>query len=208
MIEGRARVYYHFGREPEFDLKLIGWVNRVRAQVRRGARGAARIRRARPPAARSAPVQVARRAAADAQVRARSRPTRTCARCAPRPAGMNEYEVEAELLHEFRRHGAVPALRADRRRRRERLRAALPRQQRAAARRRPAADRRRRRISDCYASDITPHVSGQRPLHAASSARCTTVVLAAQLAAIDEVRPGRPFDACARRRPCACWPKA
>ena len=37
MIEGRTRVYYHFGRDTEFDLKLIGWVNRVRAQVRHGA---------------------------------------------------------------------------------------------------------------------------------------------------------------------------
>ena len=37
MIEGRIRVYYHFGRDPEFDLKLIGWVNRVRADVRKGA---------------------------------------------------------------------------------------------------------------------------------------------------------------------------
>ena len=48
-------------------------------------------------------------------------------------AGAMEYEVEAELLHEFRRHGAqFPAYTADRRRRRERLRAALRRQQRAA----------------------------------------------------------------------------
>ena len=31
LIEGRSRVYYHFGRDAEFDLKLIGWVNRVRA---------------------------------------------------------------------------------------------------------------------------------------------------------------------------------
>jgi hypothetical protein len=37
LLEGRSRVYYHFGRDAEFDLKLIGWVNRVRAQVRRGA---------------------------------------------------------------------------------------------------------------------------------------------------------------------------
>lgn len=37
MLEGRSRVYYHFGRHTEFDLKLIGWVNQVRAQVRRGA---------------------------------------------------------------------------------------------------------------------------------------------------------------------------
>src|SRR5512135_2374903 len=29
MIEGRSRVYYHFGRDAEFDVKLIGWVNHV-----------------------------------------------------------------------------------------------------------------------------------------------------------------------------------
>lgn len=38
LIEGRSRVYYHFGRDQEFDLKLIGWVNRVRAEVKKGAR--------------------------------------------------------------------------------------------------------------------------------------------------------------------------
>ena len=37
LLEGRSRVYYHFGRDTDFDLKLIGWVNRVRAQVRQGA---------------------------------------------------------------------------------------------------------------------------------------------------------------------------
>jgi Xaa-Pro aminopeptidase len=37
LLEGRSRVYYHFGREAEFDLKLIGWVKRVREQVRHGA---------------------------------------------------------------------------------------------------------------------------------------------------------------------------
>ena len=37
LLEGRTRVYYHFGRDTDFDLKLIGWLNRVRAQVRLGA---------------------------------------------------------------------------------------------------------------------------------------------------------------------------
>ena len=37
LLEGRSRVYYHFGRDAEFDLKLIGWLNRVRAQARMGA---------------------------------------------------------------------------------------------------------------------------------------------------------------------------
>lgn len=37
LLEGRSHVYYHFGRDVEFDLRLIGWVNRVRDQVRYAA---------------------------------------------------------------------------------------------------------------------------------------------------------------------------
>ncbi len=37
LLEGRRRVYYPLGRDAEFDLKLIGWLNRVRAQARQGA---------------------------------------------------------------------------------------------------------------------------------------------------------------------------
>ena len=37
LLEGRSRVYYHFGRDPDFDLKLMGWLNQVRAQKRLGA---------------------------------------------------------------------------------------------------------------------------------------------------------------------------
>ena len=106
MIEGRSRVYYHFGRTAEFDVELIGWVNRVRGQVRRGARAPhefvalghilhdLRLYKTRNE------LRVMRRAAkiaTDAHVRAMR---------AVRP-GMNEHEVEAELLHTFRRNGAV-----------------------------------------------------------------------------------------------------
>ena len=31
LIEGRERVHYHFGRDSDFDLRLIGWVKRVQA---------------------------------------------------------------------------------------------------------------------------------------------------------------------------------
>ena len=37
LLEGRSRVYYHFGRDADFDLKLIGWVRHVRAHVKQGA---------------------------------------------------------------------------------------------------------------------------------------------------------------------------
>ncbi len=108
MIEGRSRVYYHFGRDAEFDVKLIGWVNRVREQIRQGARAPhefvalghilhdLRLYKTR------AELRVMRKAAkiaSEAHLRA-MRTTR---------AGLNEHAVEAELLHTFRRHGAVPS---------------------------------------------------------------------------------------------------
>lgn len=37
LLEGRARVYYPYGRDAEFDLKLMSWMKRVRAQKRLGA---------------------------------------------------------------------------------------------------------------------------------------------------------------------------
>ncbi|HEY6942676.1 Xaa-Pro aminopeptidase [Dokdonella sp.] len=192
LIEGRTRVYYHFGRDTEFDLKIIGWVNRVRAQVRLGARPPhefvalshllhdLRLFKSR------AELRLMRRSAqiaAEAHVRAMR---------ATRP-GINEHEVEAELLHAFRKHGAVPSYE-------------------------PIvgggangcvlhyrANNAELRDGDlllvdagaefqCYASDITRTwpVNGrwsteQRALY--------DVVLAAQLDAIDQVRAGRSFDA-------------
>ncbi|HET6603459.1 MAG TPA: Xaa-Pro aminopeptidase [Xanthomonadaceae bacterium] len=108
LIEGRSRVYYHFGRDADFDLKLIGWVNRVRAQVKQGAEPPheflalghllhdLRLFKSRDE------IRVMRRAA---QIAAQAH---RAAMCATRP-GLREYEIEAELLYVMRRHGAVPS---------------------------------------------------------------------------------------------------
>jgi Xaa-Pro aminopeptidase len=108
MIEGRSRVYYHFGRDVEFDIKLMAWVNRVRAQVKRGAVAPhefvalghilhdLRLYKTRDELRL---MRKAAKIAAGAHVRAMRH---------VRP-GMNEHEVEAELLYEFRRNGAVPS---------------------------------------------------------------------------------------------------
>ena len=37
LIEGRERVYYAMGRNPEFDQQLMQWVNVIRNQARAGA---------------------------------------------------------------------------------------------------------------------------------------------------------------------------
>ncbi|MBS0457050.1 MAG: Xaa-Pro aminopeptidase [Proteobacteria bacterium] len=108
LLEGRTRVYYHFGRDSDFDLKLIGWVNRVRAQVKQGARPPheflelghflheLRLFKSREELAL---MRRAAQIAADAHVVA----MRTA-----RP-GMYEYEIEAAIVHHFRRHDAQVA---------------------------------------------------------------------------------------------------
>ena len=192
LIEGRARVYYHFGRDTDFDLVLMGWINRVRSNVRQGAKPPHEfvalshlLHDLRLYKSRSE-LRLMRKSAqiaAEAHVRAMQ---------ATRP-GMNEHEVEAELLHAFRKHGAVPSYE-------------------------PIvgggangcvlhyrANNALLRDGDlllidagaeyaCYASDITRtfpvngrYTPEQRALY--------DIVLAAQLAAIEQVRPGKSFDA-------------
>lgn len=108
LLEGRSRVYYHFGRDTEFDLKLIGWVNRVRSQVRHGAQPPHEflelghllheLRLFKSPGE----LKLMRHSAgiaAEAQLAA-MRATRV---------GGREYEVEAALQYTYRRHNAVAA---------------------------------------------------------------------------------------------------
>ena len=108
LIEGRTRVYYHFGRDADFDLKLIGWVNRVRAQVRQGAEPPheflelghllhdLRLFKSRDELAL---MKRAAQISAEAHIAAMR---------AAAPGG-SENAIEGELLRVFRRHGAVPA---------------------------------------------------------------------------------------------------
>lgn len=107
MLEGRARLYCHFGRENEFDAHLLRWLRRLR-----GSRGAAvvprefvalghllhELRLYKSPS-ELALMRRAARIAAEAQ--------RAALRVA-RP-GAVEYEVEAALLHAMRAQGAVPS---------------------------------------------------------------------------------------------------
>jgi Xaa-Pro aminopeptidase len=101
-------VYYHFGRDTDFDLKLIGWVNRVRSQVRHGAQPPHEflelghllheLRLFKSPAE----LKLMRRAATiacEAQLAAMR---------ATRPGG-REYEVEAALQYVYRKNDAVAA---------------------------------------------------------------------------------------------------
>ncbi|HPW04275.1 MAG TPA: aminopeptidase P N-terminal domain-containing protein, partial [Dokdonella sp.] len=192
LIEGRSRVYYHFGRETRFDLILMGWVNRVRSNIKQGAKPPHEfvalshlLHDLRLYKSRSE-LRLMRKSAqiaAEAHVRA-MRTTRP---------GMNENEVEAELLHTFRKHNAVPSY--------EPIVGAGTN----ACVLHYRANNATMQDGDlllidagaeyaCYASDITRTfpVNGrftpeQRELY--------DIVLAAQLSAIEEVRPGKSFEA-------------
>ena len=108
LLEGRSRVYYHFGRDSEFDLKLIGWVKRVREQVRHGAQPPhefmelghllheSRLFKSREE------VRLMQRAA-DISVMAHEAAMRMA-----RP-GVHEYELQAEIEKVFRANDAWPA---------------------------------------------------------------------------------------------------
>jgi Xaa-Pro aminopeptidase len=105
LLEHRSRVYYAMGVHHDFDQRVVGWVNSLRAQVRQSAQTPhefvaldhllhdMRLYKSR------AELDTMRRAAQIA-ARAHARAMRFC-----RP-GLMEYQVEAEIIHEFRRNRA------------------------------------------------------------------------------------------------------
>jgi Xaa-Pro aminopeptidase len=105
LLENRTAVYYTMGVHQDFDQRVVGWVNGLRTQARNGRHPPhefvaldhvlhdMRLFKSRSEAAL---MREAARIAANAHVRAMrfARP------------GRNEFEVMAELVHEFRRHNA------------------------------------------------------------------------------------------------------
>jgi Xaa-Pro aminopeptidase len=105
LLENQAALYCELGGDPRSDSKVIGWLNQVRAMGRSGVSAPDEIHDVRSilddmrVVKDASEIETMRRAArisAQAHVRAMQ---------LTRP-GMMEYEVEAEFLHEFRRNGA------------------------------------------------------------------------------------------------------
>ena len=113
LIEGRERVYYSMGRSADFDRQIMAWVNSIRSKESSGAV---------PPGEftdldhmlhelrlfKSAAELRLMRRAGEITARAHQRAMRGC-----RP-GLYEYQLEAELQHEFAtsgaRHPAYPSI--------------------------------------------------------------------------------------------------
>lgn len=105
LLEGRERVYYAMGVNAEFDTRMMSWVNSIRARARSGAT---------PPGEfvdldhmlhdlrlikTTAELKVMRQAG---EISARAH-RRAMTFCAP---GQFEYQLQAEIEHEFARSGA------------------------------------------------------------------------------------------------------
>jgi Xaa-Pro aminopeptidase len=105
LLEGRMRVFYTMGLNLEFDQRLIGWLNALKAQARSGLSPPQefvaldhvlhdmRLFKSR------AEINLMRRSG-DIAAAAHVRAMRFC------EPGRMEFQVMAELLHEFHRHGA------------------------------------------------------------------------------------------------------
>jgi Xaa-Pro aminopeptidase len=105
LLADQPAIYYSFGHNEAWDARLIAWINQVRQQSRSGIAAPSEIRDVyllldEMRLFKSAEELEIMRRAAEISGEAHRRAMQKA-----RP-GMNEYEVEAELLHEFRRHGA------------------------------------------------------------------------------------------------------
>lgn len=109
LIEGRERVYSAMGSNPEFDRRLMDWINLIRSKARLGAQPPNEFvaldhllhdMRLYKSAAEVKVMRVAAEISAQAHVRA----MQACR------AGLHEYSLEAELDYVFRKGGAkMPA---------------------------------------------------------------------------------------------------
>ncbi|MGO1460747.1 MAG: Xaa-Pro aminopeptidase [Marinobacter sp.] len=192
MIEGRSRVYYPLGKDQGFDTRVMDWVKVIRSKVRSGAHPPGEFvslehflhdLRLYKSASEINAMARAGKISAQAHCRAMKRARK----------GGNEYNLEAELIYTFMDHGAPST--------------AYPSIVGSGANgcilhyienSAPLKDGDLVLIDagcevECYASDITRTfpVNGtfspeQRAVY--------EVVLAAQYAAIEAVRPGNHWD--------------
>ncbi|WP_376696326.1 aminopeptidase P N-terminal domain-containing protein [Wenzhouxiangella sp. EGI_FJ10305] len=191
MMEGCDRIYHLVGKDAQLDQRIIGWRNRLRAE-QRGSHGPGEIVALEPLLHEQRliksrdEIRCMRRAAKISATAV----TRAMQACRP---GMNETEIMAELFYEYTRNGCPSAY--------------LPIVASGAnacvlhyiRNDQPLPDDGLLLIdAGCefagYAADIsrTFPVNGQ---FSGPQRDLYDVVLAAQHAAIDRVRPGEPFEA-------------
>jgi Xaa-Pro aminopeptidase len=193
LMANQPSLHYAAGMDPAWDARVLGWLNEVRALARTGVSAPTEIRDLRVILDAMRLVKDEHELAAMRRAAAISVGAHVRAMRAVRPGRM-EYEIEAELLYEFRRHGAqfpaywpIVAGGAN----------ACVLHYRDNDK--PLRDGDLLLIDagcelDGYASDVTRTfpVNGT---YAGPQAAVYDLVLAAQTAAIAEVKPGNPWNA-------------
>jgi len=192
LLEGRDRLYYPMGREADFDARVIQWVNRVKEKVRGGVHAPREmisldfhLHEMRLLKSREELRQMRRAGKLSAQGHIRAMQV-----CRP---GLREYQLEAELSYVFGREGCGHAY------------SPIVGSGDNGCILHYTENSEELRDGDLvlidagaeyagYAGDITRTfpVNGR---FSEAQREIYQVVLAAQLAAIDEVRPGNHWDA-------------
>lgn len=106
LLEDKTRVFHTMGAHPDFDSRVIGWVNRLRKLARAGVHTPGEFisldhHLHEMRLFKSAAELKAMRKAADISIAAHIRAMQVC-----RP-GMKEYQIAAELNYVFQREGAA-----------------------------------------------------------------------------------------------------
>ena len=108
LLENRDKAFYCMGANPDFDNRLMTWVNEVRSKTRAGVTAPAEIldlghilHEMRLVKHSEEKVQIKKACKVSAQAHRRA-----MQECRP---GMHEYEIEAIFQHEFRRAGSESA---------------------------------------------------------------------------------------------------
>ena len=104
MLENKGKVFYPMGRDSDLDHKLLEWITKIRTQSRNYISAPGELVSLEHIVHemrlfKSAAELKFMRRAAEVSVQAHRRAMQIC------KAGMHEYEMEAEMIHEFMREG-------------------------------------------------------------------------------------------------------
>ena len=105
LIADRDAVYCHLGADTAWDARVTGWINQVRERSRAGVAAPRAVKDVHALLDEMRVIKGPEELAVMRRTAAISAGAHRRAMRAARP-GRAEYEIEAELLHEFRRHGA------------------------------------------------------------------------------------------------------
>lgn len=105
LLADQPALHTPLGADPAWDARVMQWLNAVRAQARTGVAAPERVHDVRVLVDDMRLVKDAHELDVMRRAAAISAGAHRRAMAAARP-GATEYQVEAELLHEFRRHGA------------------------------------------------------------------------------------------------------